>query len=122
MIPPGARVEAWAPIQAPGIAPISRDDATAIEKLPNTRWPAAAEPTIGMAWTRSVPTSADAWSAGWSISRPTTTIDPAPTDVRPTMNPAPAPSRIVGSGRSTTAGLCGTPATPSPSGRWWRHI
>ncbi len=60
MIPPGARVEIWAPIQAPGTAPSSSDVATANEKSPNSRWPAAAEPTSGIACTRSVPTSADA--------------------------------------------------------------
>ena len=38
------------------------------------------------------------------------------------MNPAPAPRRSVGIGRATTDGRLGTPATPSPSGRWLRHI
>ena len=39
MIPPGARVDAWAPSHAPGIAPSSSDEAIANEKLPNTQVP-----------------------------------------------------------------------------------
>ena len=64
MIPPGARLEIWAPMNAPGIAPISRDAVIANEKSPNRRWPSAAAPTSGIAWVRSVPTSADAFSPG----------------------------------------------------------
>ena len=33
MIPPGARLEIWAPMNAPGIAPISSDAVMASEKL-----------------------------------------------------------------------------------------
>ena len=64
MTPPGARLEIWAPMNAPGIAPTSRDDAIASEKLPNSTWPRAAAPTSGIAWARSVPTSDEALSRG----------------------------------------------------------
>ena len=42
-------------------------------------------------------------------------IEPEPTDVMPTMNPATAPRTIVGIGRRTTSGRDGR-AAPSPSG------
>ena len=122
MSPPGARLEMWAPSQAPGTAPIRSDEATANENAPNSRWPAAAAATSGIAWARSVPTSDDALSRGYMSSSVTTTIDPAPTDVSPTIRPATAPSASVGSGRTTIGPGRVNGAGPSPSGSRLRHI
>ena len=79
MIPPGARLETWAPIQRPGDRADQQRRRDRQREAPEQRGGrAAAEPTSGIAWARSVPTSDEALSAGWSISSPTTTIDPAP--------------------------------------------
>ena len=48
-------------------------------------------------------------------------IEPEPTDVMPTMNPATAPRTIVGIGRRRTSGRVGR-AAPSPSGSRFCHI
>src|SRR5687768_18249893 len=48
-------------------------------------------------------------------------IEPEPTEVMPTMNPAMAPRRIVGSGLGTTSGR-DILVAPSPSGSRFCHI
>ncbi len=122
MIPPGARLEAWAPSQAPGTAPMRSEEATVKEKSPKMRWPTAAAATSGTAWARSVPTSWDALRAGYMRRRTTMMTEPAPTDVMPTMNPATAPRTTVGRGRTTRRrGRVGR-AGPSPRGSRLRHI
>ena len=74
-----------------------------------------------MACARSVPTSDEALSAGYMSSSATTTIEPAPTEVRPTMRPATAPRIRVGIGRMRTSARVSS-AAPSPSGSRLRHI
>ena len=118
MIPPGARVDTWAPIHAPGIAPTSSDAATASEKSPNTQVPGGggAHHRDRLDEVRADERRRHERRGGASAARRRRST-PRPTDVSPTMNPATAPSMSVGIGRRTTAGRLGTPATPSPSGR-----
>src|SRR5215217_6259905 len=82
--------------------PTSSDAVRPTWKSPNSRWPAAAEATRGIAWTRSVPTNSEERSIGYSSSS-TIIREPEPTDVIPTTSPPTTPITTVGSGRSWNA-------------------
>src|SRR5829696_5684463 len=82
--------------------PTSSDAVRPSLKSPNSRWPAAAEATRGIAWTRSVPTNSEERSIGYSSSS-TIIREPEPTDVIPTTSPPTTPITTVGSGRSWNA-------------------
>ena len=64
MMPPGALDEICAPMNAPGIAPISSDVVMPNDTCPYSKCPRDAAATSGTACTRSVPTSCDGFSAG----------------------------------------------------------
>src|SRR5215217_7045657 len=83
--------------------PTSSDAVRPTWKSPNSRWPAAAEATRGIAWTRSVPTNSEERSIGYSTSSSTIIREPEPTDVIPTTRPPTTPITTVGSGRSWNA-------------------
>src|SRR5829696_4795973 len=83
--------------------PTSSDAVRPTWKSPNSRWPAAAEATRGIAWTRSVPTNSEERSIGYSTSSSTIIREPEPTDVIPTTSPPTTPITTVGSGRSWNA-------------------